>query len=105
MLVLGRRLGEEIVIGDDITITVVEVQGDKARLGIKAPRDIPVYRRELLDRADFDSRTAVRKYDDALDVATTALRRLAYLQHTGPIEHMAEPEAARVAREALAKIG
>ena len=48
MLVLSRRLGEKIVIGGSITITVVEIDRGKIRLGIEAPRDVPVYRQELL---------------------------------------------------------
>ena len=49
MLVLSRKKNESIVINDDIVITIVEIRGDKVRLGIEAPRDIPVHRREVLD--------------------------------------------------------
>ena len=49
MLVLSRKRDERIVIGDNIVITVVEVRGDKVRLGIEAPTDIPVHRQEVLD--------------------------------------------------------
>ena len=49
MLVLYRKKNETIVIGDDITITVVELRGDKVRLGIEAPKDVPVHRREIFD--------------------------------------------------------
>jgi carbon storage regulator len=48
MLVLSRKLGEKIVIGDNITITVIDIDRGKIRLGIEAPRTIPVYRSELL---------------------------------------------------------
>ena len=48
MLVLSRKVGETIVIGENIEVTVVEIQGNKVRLGIKAPRTIPVARSELL---------------------------------------------------------
>mgnify|MGYP000193376708 CR=1 FL=1 len=47
MLVLSRRRNEKIVIGDDITITVLEVRGDQIQLGIQAPRNIPVHRYEV----------------------------------------------------------
>ena len=47
MLVLSRRRNEKIVIGDDITITVLEVRGDQIQLGIQAPRSIPVHRWEV----------------------------------------------------------
>ena len=49
MLVLSRKKNESIVIDENIVITIVEVRGDKVRLGIEAPRDIPVHRREVLD--------------------------------------------------------
>jgi carbon storage regulator len=49
MLVLARKRGEAIVIGDDITVEIIDVRGDKIRLGITAPKDIRVLRTELLD--------------------------------------------------------
>ncbi len=47
MLVLSRKKNESIVINDEIVITVVEVRGDKVRLGIQAPREVPVHRSEV----------------------------------------------------------
>ena len=49
MLVLSRHRDESIMIGDNIVITVVDVRGDKVRLGIDAPTDIPVHRQEVYD--------------------------------------------------------
>ncbi len=49
MLVLSRKKDEKIVIGDNISIMVVEIRGDKVRLGIEAPRDVSVHRREVYD--------------------------------------------------------
>lgn len=49
MLVLSRKHGEKIVIGDSITLMVVEIKGDKVRLGIEAPRDVAVHRSEIYD--------------------------------------------------------
>ncbi len=48
MLVLTRMLGERIIIGDDVVITVVDIGRGKVRLGIEAPKQVPVYREELL---------------------------------------------------------
>jgi carbon storage regulator len=48
MLVLSRKLGEKIYIGADICITVVDIDRGKIRLGIESPRDVPIYRQELL---------------------------------------------------------
>ena len=49
MLVLSRKKNESIVINNDITIVVVEIRGDKVRLGVEAPKEIPVHRREVFD--------------------------------------------------------
>ena len=49
MLVLSRNKDERIVIGGDIVITVVEIRGDKVRLGIEAPKEVPILRQELID--------------------------------------------------------
>ncbi len=52
MLVLTRKTNQSIMIGDDIEITILSVSGDKVRIGIEAPRDISVFRREVLDNAE-----------------------------------------------------
>lgn len=49
MLVLSRKKNESIIINDHITITVVEIRGDKVRLGIDAPKDVAVHRREVYE--------------------------------------------------------
>ncbi len=49
MLVLSRKKNESIVINDNISIVVVEIRGDKVRLGVEAPKEIPVHRREVYD--------------------------------------------------------
>ena len=48
MLVLSRKLGEKIVIGENICITVIDIDRGKIRLGIEAPREVPIFRKELL---------------------------------------------------------
>lgn len=52
MLVLSRKLNERIVINDNIVITVVAVEGSKVRIGIEAPKDVPIVRHELLAPAE-----------------------------------------------------
>ena len=49
MLVLSRKSGQQIVIADNIVITVVEIRSDRVRLGIEAPREIPVHRKEVFE--------------------------------------------------------
>lgn len=57
MLVLSRHRDESIMIGDDIVITVVDVRGDKVRLGIDAPTDIPVHRQEVYEAIQRERQT------------------------------------------------
>jgi carbon storage regulator len=59
MLVLTRRKNQSIVIGDQIIVTVLEVKGDQIRLGITAPRDVQVFREELLAELSEANRSAV----------------------------------------------
>jgi len=56
MLVLSRQKDESIMIGDDVEITIVDVRGDKVRLGIAAPKSIPVHRREVYDAIQREKR-------------------------------------------------
>lgn len=49
MLVLSRKKNESIVIRDDITVTVIEIRGDKVRLGVEAPKDVPIHRNEVYE--------------------------------------------------------
>jgi carbon storage regulator len=61
MLVLTRRRGERIMIGDDIVVTVIEVSGDQVRIGIEAPRSVGVYREEVLAEVAEANRQSVRQ--------------------------------------------
>lgn len=58
MLVLTRKLGEGITIGDDVTITIVELKGGNVRIGIDAPRDKKIYRQEVYNRIVEENRNA-----------------------------------------------
>ena len=49
MLVLSRHRDESIMIGDDVVVTIVDIRGDKVRLGINAPQDVPVHRQEVYE--------------------------------------------------------
>lgn len=58
MLVLTRRTNQSIVIGSNVTITIVEIRGEQVRLGISAPRDVSVYREEVLEQIRAQNRRA-----------------------------------------------
>jgi carbon storage regulator len=68
MLVLTRKQLESIMIGDDIEIRVLSIIGDKVRIGIRAPREVPVYRQEIYSEIAQEnaSRSARREVDEAL---------------------------------------
>jgi carbon storage regulator len=58
MLVLSRHRDESIMIGDDVVVTIVDIRGDKVRLGIEAPQDIPVHRQEVYEAIQRENRKA-----------------------------------------------
>jgi carbon storage regulator len=58
MLVLSRHRDESIMIGDEIVVTIVDIRGDKVRLGIDAPQDVPVHRQEVYEAIQRENRKA-----------------------------------------------
>lgn len=77
MLVLSRQRDESIVIGDNIEITIVDIRGDKVRLGINAPTEIPVHRREVYDAIQRENLRAAQ-------LEPAAVRSLAGLRQDKP---------------------
>ena len=75
MLILSRKKDESIMIGENIEVSVVDIKGDQIKLGIKAPRDIKVYRREVF--------TAIQKENLAAAKAGTQLPELDLLKNSG----------------------
>ena len=76
MLVLSRQRDESIMIGDDVEITIVDVRGDKVRLGITAPREIPVHRREIYDTIQREkAAAAAEKASEAAEKAPEAAEK------------------------------
>ncbi|MAT91205.1 MAG: carbon storage regulator [Halioglobus sp.] len=56
MLILTRRVGESLMVGDDITVTVLGVKGNQVRIGVNAPRDVAVHREEIYTRIKDDEK-------------------------------------------------
>jgi len=73
VLILTRRVGESIVVGDDIVLTVFEVRGDAVRIGIDAPRSVRVNRKEVYEEIQRSNEQAVSTSDDALDALRSAI--------------------------------
>lgn len=63
MLILTRRVGETLMVGDDVTVTVLGVKGNQVRIGVNAPKDVAVHREEIYDR--------IRKENEGAEPAKT----------------------------------
>jgi len=74
MLVLTRRAGESVMIGNDVIITVLEARGDVIRLGIQAPRDVQVHREEVFRELQAANREAASPTEDAVRAVTEMLQ-------------------------------
>ncbi len=89
MLVLSRKKNESIIINNDITIVVVEIRGDKVRLGVEAPREIPVHRREVYE--------AIRRQEAAAATAQAEAAPQEAVEHDAEAKVQAEETATAAA--------
>src|SRR5947209_19829808 len=80
MLVLSRQRDETIVIGDDVEVTIVDIRGDKVRLGINAPRSVTVHRKEIYEAVKRENQAAAKMKPPDVARAATAIS-------SGPIHH------------------
>ena len=76
MLILTRKLGEKINIGDDITVTLVEIKGTQVKLGIEAPRTIEIHRQEIYERIREENLSSSDINDSDLSKASALYKSL-----------------------------
>jgi carbon storage regulator len=76
MLVLTRRLGESINIGDEIKITIVDIDGKQVKVGIEAPRDVAIFREEVYERIKQENIRAAAASSDELRKAAQVLKKI-----------------------------
>ncbi|MFD0696239.1 carbon storage regulator CsrA [Paenibacillus sp. GCM10027628] len=88
MLVLTRKKGESIRIGDEIEIRVLSVEGDGIKLGIIAPRSLAVYRQEIYEAIQLSNREAVMQFKVDRDIGLQAMRR--QLMSSDKADHLNE---------------
>ena len=60
MLILSRKINEKIMIGDDISISIIEIRGDQVRIGVDAPKSVKVFRQEVFDAIRAENKAAVQ---------------------------------------------
>ncbi len=84
MLVLSRRVGDSIAIGDDVVVTILEVRSDVVRVGIDAPRSVRVHRAELLEQLESSNRQAASPSPDTVQSLRDALQRRSTGDAEGP---------------------
>lgn len=63
MLALARKVNESIVIGNDVEVTILEIKGDQIKIGVSAPKNVPIYRKELYVQIQEENKKAVAEVD------------------------------------------
>ena len=76
MLILSRKLDEKIKIGEDITITIIELKGDQVKIGVEAPKSVKVFRQEVFDAIQKENKAAVVREEKDNNKAIVALSKL-----------------------------
>ena len=66
MLILTRRVGETLMVGDEVTVTVLGVKGNQVRIGVNAPKDVAVHREEIYDRIKKEGDSDTESDDDSI---------------------------------------
>jgi carbon storage regulator len=75
MLILSRKVNEKIMIGEDISVSIIEVRGDQVRLGVDAPRSVKVFRQEVFDAIKAENRAAAESRPKLPDISVPGDRK------------------------------
>ena len=75
MLILARKTDEKIRIGENITLTIIEIHGDQVKIGVEAPKSIKVFRQEVLDAIQKENKAAVAPDSQTLDTLSKLLKK------------------------------
>ncbi len=70
MLILSRKINEKIKIGEDITLTILEVRGDQVKIGVEAPKDVKVFRQEVYESIQKENLEAAKAPEDLATLST-----------------------------------
>lgn len=78
MLILSRKIDEKIKIGDDITLTIIDIHGDQVKIGVEAPKNVKVFRQEVFNAIQSENKAAVveQNNDETTRTAVSALSKL-----------------------------
>jgi len=79
MLILSRKIDEKIRIGDDITITLIEVHGDQVKIGVEAPKNVKVFRQEVFEAIQNENKAAAVVEEQGSDKAIKAVSAISRL--------------------------
>jgi carbon storage regulator len=101
MLVVTRKPGERVLIGDSVEVTILSIRGDQVSLGVAAPREVPIHRQELLERIRRENRRAALRAGDLAAMGASLRVVLAHVPETPP-EPGSTPERAAPASEGAA---
>lgn len=75
MLILSRKVNEKIKIGNDITLTIIEIKGDQIKVGVEAPKDVKVFRQEVYNAIQNENKAAAASSGNNFDLLGTLLKK------------------------------
>ena len=105
MLVLSRHRNESIMIGDDVMISIIDIRGDKVRLGIDAPQEIPVHRQEVYDAIKREQKSKFESDMDKLEAHAIRLHNRYFRSQITSLTELTEKRREEVVNMAAKELG